>query len=47
MITYHMLSRQPPGSAVSKNKDGMVRWLSGLADANEVSLKRSGRYMFS
>ena len=28
--------REPPGSAVSRNKDAMVRWLSGLADKDEV-----------
>jgi hypothetical protein len=27
--------KEPPGSAVSRNKDAMVRWLSGLADKDE------------
>lgn len=38
MIKDGVLYRQPSGSAVSKNKDGLVRWLSGLADADEVGL---------
>jgi hypothetical protein len=28
--------REPPGSALSRKKDGMIRWLSGLADKDEV-----------
>jgi hypothetical protein len=28
--------KEPPGSAVSRSKDGMVRWLSGLVDKGEV-----------
>lgn len=35
--TDRVIYREPPGSAVSRNKDDMVRWLSGLADKDEVS----------
>ncbi|CAI8006132.1 Zinc finger ZZ-type and EF-hand domain-containing protein 1 [Geodia barretti] len=30
--------REPPGSALSRKKDGMIRWLSGLADKDEYSV---------
>jgi hypothetical protein len=30
--------REPPGSALSRKKDGMIRWLSGLADKDEHSV---------
>jgi hypothetical protein len=30
--------KEPPGSAVSRSKDGMVRWLSGLVDKGEHSV---------
>lgn len=42
MINDGVLHRQPSGTAVSKNKDGLVRWLSGLADADEVGLTLCG-----
>ena len=31
------MCREPPGSAISRNKEGMVQWLSGLADKEEVT----------
>ena len=32
----HTLCREPPGSALSRMKEKMVKWLKGLADREEV-----------
>lgn len=36
-------NREPPGSGLSRNRDGMIRWLSGLADKDEVIMTRMGK----